>query len=65
MKKCEYIIDDLGVAYVPRPTSVGAGQARYLWLKKHLGIETHIVSPSMWKMLCEKYVIRELKDKDS
>ena len=60
MKKCEYIIDDSGVAYVPRPTSVGAGQARHLWLKKHLGVETRIASPSMWKALCKKYQVRKI-----
>ena len=62
MKKCEYIIDDSGVAYVPRPTSVGAGQARHLWLKKHLGIETRIASPSMWKALSEKYEIHKTEE---
>jgi hypothetical protein len=65
MKKCKYIIDDSGVAYVPRPTSVAAGQARHLWLKKHLGIEIHIASPSMWKVLCEKYEIREIQEENN
>ena len=63
MKKCEYIIDK-GVAYVPRPTSVGAGQARHVWLKKKLGIEVHIASPPVWQALREKFEVHVIEEKE-
>tara|TARA_R110000744_G_scaffold177914_1_gene296894 strand:- start:522 stop:752 length:231 start_codon:yes stop_codon:yes gene_type:complete len=62
MKKCKYIINDLGVAYVPRPTSVAAGQARHIWLKRKLGTEVHIASPPVWKTLCEKFEVHVLEE---
>ena len=62
MKKCKYIINDLGVAYVPRPTSVFGGHARHIWLRQQLDADVHIASPSMWKMLCETYEVQEIEE---
>lgn len=33
---------------VPKPDSANFGRARYEWLKKRLGIESHIASPESW-----------------
>ena len=46
--------------YVPRPTSVNAGMARSMWIKKLLKKEDTIVSPELWKKLAETNKIQRL-----
>jgi hypothetical protein len=52
--KSTLIIEYDNVIYVPRPTSVSAGQARSVWLKGCLRREPHIAHPDMWEWLKER-----------
>lgn len=55
MKTCKFIESDKGEIFVPRPTSVGAGMSRSIWLKSFFGKKTVIASPTYWQDLISKY----------
>ena len=46
--------------YVPRPSSVFAGQARDIWVSKCLGVECRIASPEYWNELAHKFPVSRL-----
>ena len=58
---------DLGGHYtLPRPTSVGAGQARHLWFQRWAaGQRVSIASPEVWQREADQFgglVLREHED---
>lgn len=59
MKKTEFIEGD-DVVYLPRPTSVNAGQARSIWVKKCLNKPSHIASPEYWNLLAKFHPVKIL-----
>lgn len=59
--KYEYIIDDKGYYYVPRPNSVCAGRARHEAFKQKLEVEPAIISPSAWELLALRYETKILE----
>lgn len=52
MKETIFLYDGEKVI-VPRPTSVGAGYSRYIWLKDIMKKESVIASPEVWDFLTE------------
>lgn len=60
MKQISIIETPDGELHVQRPTSVNAGHARYLWIKRALGRETHIVSPELWDKWAGQYGVKRL-----
>lgn len=60
--KYEYIIDERGCYYVPRPNSVCEGQKRHVVFKEKLGVEPSIISPTAWKLLSSRLDINVLED---
>lgn len=60
--KYEYIIDDRGFYYVPRPNSVCGGQKRHQVFKEKLNAEPAIISPTAWELLSLRHEVRTLED---
>ena len=50
-----FVVDDLGRAFLPRPSGWIAGWARSLWFFHHVGKKPKIASPDFWQELCEKH----------
>jgi hypothetical protein len=53
-RRVSFIETDDGRLFLPRPTSVFAGQARHIWFKKLTGACPSIASPDYWNLLLEK-----------
>ena len=60
--KYNYIIDDKGYCYVPRPHSVCDGRKRHSVFQEKLGIEPTIVSPTAWGLLANRFEIKFLEE---
>jgi len=60
MRQTDIIEMPDGEWYAPRPESVNAGHARYLWVKRALGREIHIASPELWRKWASQYGVRLL-----
>jgi len=61
----EYIIDDKGFYYVPRPSSVCEGQKRTRFFREKMGIEPTIISPTAWSLLKGRHEVLILEEKCS
>jgi len=60
-RKCSTeFIEFNGIIYLPRPTSVGAGQARHLWFARLIHKQPGIAHPDYWAELAEKNTIKTL-----
>ena len=63
MKSTQFIEGD-DVVYLPRPTSVNAGQARSIWVKRCLNKASHITSPEYWDLLAKFHPIKNLVENE-
>ena len=50
--------------YLPRPTSVNAGQARSIWVKRCLNKASHITSPEYWDLLAKFHPVKTLVENE-
>ena len=57
----EYIVDEKGRYYVPRPPGICAGIKRNTEFQERLGVEPMIVSPKVWGWVKTKHEIQILK----
>jgi len=53
-------IEENGIIYVPRPTSICMGQKRHVDIKNTLGVEPLIVSPKVWEFLESKHTVQTI-----
>jgi hypothetical protein len=59
MKSTQFIESE-EIIYLPRPTSVNAGQARSIWVKECLNKDSYIASPEYWDLLAKFHPVKTL-----
>lgn len=59
MKETLFVEENNNI-YVPRPTSVAAGQSRSIWILKTLNKKSSIVSPDLWEHLKKNNKLKKL-----
>ena len=60
VKREAIFIESNGSIYLPRPTSVGSGQARHLWFTRLMSIQPTIAHPDYWAELAQNNGIKTL-----
>jgi hypothetical protein len=63
MKTTDFIEFE-NVIYLPRPSSVNAGQSKQLWVQTCLNREPHIAHPDMWEWLLERAKVKTLVENE-
>lgn len=64
MRQTPCILTTDGICHFPRPTSVGAGQARSIWAKRLTGMESAICHPDYWDSLAKTHPVQVLTEHD-
>ena len=60
VKREAIFIESSGSMYLPRPTSVGSGQARHLWFTRLTSKQPIIAHPDYWVELAQNNEIKTL-----